>query len=92
MGCGGSASEKRRTQALLRFKRRIGVVNSAHHDDVHPTLLDDLERDLTPASTVPASSAAVGHVNPLMFDLTVMDTASDTSEDSRRAVVHFPGV
>ena len=26
-------------------QRRIGVVNSAHHDDVHPTLLDDLERD-----------------------------------------------
>ena len=66
---------------------RIGLVNSAHHDDVHPILLDDLERDLTPASTVPASSAVVGHVNPMMVDLTVMDTASDTSEDSRRALV-----
>ena len=67
-------------------QRRIGPVNSAHHDDVHPTLLDDLERDLTPASTVPASSA-VGHVDPTMVDLTMMDTASDTSQDSRRAVV-----
>ena len=57
---------------------------------MHPTLLDDLERDLTPASTAPASSAAVGHVDPMMVDLTVMDIASDTSEDSRRAVVQVP--
>ena len=51
---------------------RIGLVNSAHHDDVHSTLLDDLERDLTPASIVLVSSAAA------------VDTAGDTSEDSRR--------
>ena len=33
---------------------------------------------------------AVGHVNPIMVDLKIMDTASDTSEDSRRAVVQVP--
>ena len=70
--------------------RRIGLVNSAQHDDVHPTLWDDLERDLTPASTVPASSIGVGHVNPMMVDLTMMDTTSDASEDSRRVVVQVP--
>ena len=43
----------------------------------YATLLDDLERDLTLASTVPASSATMGHVNPLVVDLTVMDTASE---------------
>ena len=54
----------------------LEVQNSVHPDDVHPTLLDDLERDLTPESTIPASSV-VGHVNPLMVDLTMMDTASE---------------
>ena len=46
MGCGESASEKLRTQV------REGLDLSTVHimmTYVHPTLLNDLERDLTPA-------------------------------------------
>ena len=50
--CGGSTSEKRRTQALLKYRKGLDLSTVHGMMMCTPTLSDDLERDLTVDLTV----------------------------------------